>query len=246
MNAVEALRQGFSLVLSPGLRRYVVVPVIINALLYAVVVALLCLHLPAWVDGAVQYLPHWLAWLSWLIWPLTALTLLVIVYFTFSVMVSVLASPFYGVLADKVEQRLSGQASNDARTLKQQCVDGVQREWHKLRYMLPRLVGLLALGCVPGMQPFMPVLWLMFSSWCLAMQYLDFVMDNHAVHFAQMRTYLSARRFHTLSFGLLLTPLIWVPVINLIAMPAAVAAGVVMWRQHYAPLAVPTGYGANT
>lgn len=244
IEVLDALRQGFRLVLSPGLRRYVVVPVIINALLYAGVITLLSMHLPAWVDMSVAWLPHWLSWLAWLIWPLTALTLLVIVYFTFSVMVNVLASPFYGVLADRVEQTLTGRSSDDARTLWQQTRDGVHREWQKLRYMLPRLAGLLALGFVPGMQPAMPILWLLFSSWCLAMQYIDFVMDNHGVTFPRMRECLHKARFPTLAFGLVLTPLIWLPIINLVAMPAAVAAGVILWQRHYSRWAVvPSGNG---
>lgn len=233
MNAIDALLQGIRMVLSPGLRRYVVVPVVISTVLYGVLLGLLYTYLPGWGDAIMGYFPSWLHWMSWLIWVLVMATSLVITYFTFTVVVAFLASPFYGLLAEQVERQLGGAGSQDERGWRQLIGDSVRREWQKLKFILPRMLLLFVVGFIPGTQPFMPFAWLLLSAWCLAIQYLDYVMDNHQVSFAHMRQLLWQRKGQTLLFGLLLTPLIIVPVLNLLIMPAAVAAGVVLWHHHY-------------
>lgn len=233
MNAIDALQQGVQIVLSPGLRRYVVVPVAISVVLYGVLLGFLYAYLPGWSDAIVCFFPSWLHWLSWLIWLLVTATSLVIAYFTFTLVVAFLASPFYGLLAERVEQQLGGTGGQDERGWQQLISDSLAREWQKLKFILPRMALLFAVGFVPGMQLIMPVAWLLLSAWCLAIQYLDYVMDNHQISFAHMRKLLWAHKGQTLLFGLILTPLIIVPILNLIVMPAAVAAGVILWRHHY-------------
>lgn len=233
MNAIDALQQGIRMVLSPGLRRYVVVPVAISAVLYVILLGFLYIHLPGWSDALTSHFPSWLHWLSWAIWLFLMATSLVITYFSFTIIVAFLASPFYGVLAEQVERQLGGGGIQDDRGWRQLISDSVAREWQKLSFILPRMVLLFAIGFVPGTQPFMPFAWLLLSGWCLSIQYLDYVMDNHQVSFADMRKLLWKHKGHTLLFGLILTPLIMVPIVNLVIMPAAVAAGVILWRHHY-------------
>ena len=233
MNAIDALQQGVRMVLSPGLRRYVAVPVAISAVLYLVLLGFLYAYLPGWSEAITGHFPSWLRWLSWLIWLLVMLTSLVITYFTFTLVVAFLASPFYGLLAEQVERQLGGAGSQDDRGWQQLITDSLAREWQKLKFILPRMALLFVVGFIPGVQPIMPIAWLLLSAWCLAIQYLDYVMDNHQVSFAHMRKLLWAHKGQTALFGLILTPLIIIPVVNLIVMPAAVAAGVILWQHHY-------------
>ena len=55
-----------------------------------------------WIDHWMTLVPAWLDWLSWLIWPLFVVSLIVIVFFTFTLITSFIAAPFYGFLAAKV------------------------------------------------------------------------------------------------------------------------------------------------
>lgn len=238
MNAIDALRQGIGMVLSPGLRRYVIVPIAISAVLYALLIGVLYVYLPGWNEAIVSHLPEWLRWMSWLVWLLVSATALVVTYFTFAIVVAFLASPFYGLLAEQVEQQLGGEGSQDDRGWWQLIGDSMTREWQKLAFILPRMALLFAIGFVPGTQPAMPFAWLLLSAWCLAIQYLDYVMDNHCIDFARMRELLWLHKGQTLCFGLVLTPLILIPVLNLIIMPAAVAAGVILWHHRYRTTAV--------
>ncbi|WP_043448097.1 sulfate transporter CysZ [Halotalea alkalilenta] len=235
LEGLNALRLGIRLVLSAGLRRYVIVPVLINLVLYAITITLLVRGFSSWMDQWMALVPSWLGWLDWLIVPLLAIALLIPAFFTFTLMVNLIASPFYGFLAEAVERRLGG-GSEDSRSLGRQAIDSFKRELHKLTYILPRMALLFAAGFVPGLNLFTPFLWMLFSAWCMAIQYLDYAMDNHGVSFPRMRGLLAAGWWRTLGFGAAVSLTVWIPLLNLVVMPGAVAAGAVMWQRSYAAL----------
>lgn len=236
LDGFSSLGEGIRLVLLPGLRRYVIVPVIIILLLYAGMITLLGSLFSGWLEHWMNAVPSWLQWLDFLLLPLFVLALIVPALYTFTVMVNLLASPFYGFLVAAVERHLGEPSADDSRSLWRQALDGLIRELHKLRYLLPRMLVLLVLGFVPGINVIVPFLWLAFSAWGLAIEYLDYTMDAHGVSFTRMRELLYAKRFHTFSFGGAVSVLIWIPVLNLFVMPGAVAAGVILWRDHYRSL----------
>ena len=101
---VRYLLSGFQLITQPGLRPFVMVPLFINIILFT---------------GAIWYgvgifdtymeslLPEWLAWLEWLLWPLFALAFMVIVFYSFTLVANLIAAPFNGLLAEKVQLRVS-------------------------------------------------------------------------------------------------------------------------------------------
>ncbi|WP_435638886.1 sulfate transporter CysZ [Carnimonas bestiolae] len=233
LDGFSSLGEGIRLVLKPGLRRYVIVPVIIILLLYAGMIALLATLFSGWLEHWMNAVPSWLQWLDFLLLPLFVLALIVPALYTFTVMVNLLASPFYGFLVEAVERHLGEPPAEDSRSLWRQSLDGVIRELQKLRHVVPRMLVLLILGFVPGINVITPFLWLVFSAWSLAAEYLDYTMDAHGVSVARMRELLQAKRFRTLSFGGAVSVLIWIPVVNLFVMPGAVAAGVILWRDHY-------------
>ena len=71
---------GFGLIFKSGIRRYVVVPLLINTALFAAAIYYLSQQMDVWMA---QLLPEWLSFLEWLIWPLFAVTILLIVFFHF-------------------------------------------------------------------------------------------------------------------------------------------------------------------
>ncbi|RKR07227.1 uncharacterized protein involved in cysteine biosynthesis [Kushneria sinocarnis] len=239
INAASALGEGIRMVLRPGARRHVYIPLVINLLLYIAALWWLVDSFEGWIDYWMTQVPGWLDWLSWLIWPVLAVALALAVIFTFTMVANAIASPFYGFLAERIEQRLSDDAISDERSLWQQAIDGIRRELHKLGWMLPRMLVLFVLGFIPVINLAVPLLWALFSAWSLAIQYLDYPMDLHQVSFTRMRALLRRRWWTTLTFGGVVAATVWIPLLNLIIMPGAVAAGVLMWRQHYRALALP-------
>ncbi|GHE21191.1 sulfate transporter CysZ [Halomonas urumqiensis] len=233
LNAMTALTRGTRLVYRPGMRRYVFLPILVNLLVYAGMLRYVLANFGGWLDGWMAMVPGWLNWLSWLIWPLFVASLVLIVFFTFTLVTHLIAAPFYGFLAAKVEVIVTGRPPIDDRGLARTAVDALGREMVKLGYILPRALGLFVISWIPVLNLFAPLLWVLFSAWIMAITYLDYPMDNNKVSFADMRGRLSARWWPSLTFGGWVTLITWIPLANLFLLPGAVAAAVLMWDRHY-------------
>ncbi|PXX96547.1 sulfate transporter CysZ [Halomonas sp. LBP4] len=233
LDAFSALSRGTRLVYGRGLRRYVFVPIAVNLLVYAAMLHYVLANFGAWLDGWMAMVPGWLTWLSWLIWPLFVISLVLIVFFTFTLVTHLIAAPFYGFLAAKVEVVATGRPPLDDRGLLRTAVDALGRELVKLAYILPRMALLFVISWIPLLNLVAPLLWLAFSAWIMAITYLDYPMDNNKVSFADMRRRLAARWWPTLNYGGWVTLITWIPLANLFLLPGAVAGAVLMWERHY-------------
>jgi CysZ protein len=213
------------------------IPLLINILIFSLLIwlgvdqfeVLMNRFLPA--DGG------WLAWLRWLLWPLFALALVLVVFYTFTVIANLLAAPFNGMLAEQVERYLGGEMPNQSGGFKQIVKDflpSLASELRKMGYFLLRAIPLLILFLIPGLNIAAPFLWLLFSAWFLALEYGDYPMANHGLSFAEQRQRLRQTRFTALAFGGGLTLLMMVPILNFVAMPAAVAGATVFWKERLA------------
>ncbi|MGJ7458328.1 sulfate transporter CysZ [Halomonas sp. RA08-2] len=238
LDAVTALTRGTRLAYSPGLRRYVFAPIVVNLLVYSVVLRVVLANFGGWLEGWMALVPGWLAWLEWLIWPLFVISLVIIVFFTFTLVTHLIAAPFYGFLAARVEVAATGRPPLDDRGFMKTAVDALGRELVKLAYIAPRALLLLVVSWIPGLNLLAPLLWALFSAWVMAIAYLDYPMDNNKVSFADMRRRLRARWWQSLTFGGCVTLVTWIPLANLFLLPGAVSAAVLMWNQHYRELAV--------
>ncbi|MDX1465365.1 MAG: EI24 domain-containing protein, partial [Halomonas sp.] len=139
LDALTALTRGTRLVYSRGLRRYVFLPILVNLLVYGAMLGYVLGNFGGWLDGWMAMVPEWLTWLSWLIWPLFVVSLTLIVFFTFTLVTHLIAAPFYGFLAARVEVEATGRPPLDDRGLAKTAVDAMGRELVKLAYILPRM-----------------------------------------------------------------------------------------------------------
>ncbi|SDI89454.1 sulfate transporter CysZ [Billgrantia gudaonensis] len=234
LDAFTALTRGTRLVYTRGLRRYVFAPILVNLLVYSTMLGYVVTNFGGWLDAWMAMVPGWLGWLEWLIWPLFVISLLLIVFFTFTLVTHLIAAPFYGFLAAKVEIVATGRPPLDDRGLARAAMDALGRELVKLAYILPRALLLFVISWIPGLNLVAPLLWALFSAWVMAITYLDYPMDNNQVSFADMRRRLARRWWPTLTYGGWVTLITWAPLANLFLLPGAVAAAVLMWERHYA------------
>jgi CysZ protein len=177
------------------------------------------------------WLPNWLSWLHWLLWPLFVLTALVVVFYTFSVVANVIAAPFNGLLAERVE-KLANPAGATPPTTEltwKELVLSPLTELNKLLYFIGWAIPLLVLSFVPVINVAAPVLWALFSAWMLALEYSDYPLGNRGLSFREQRRLLRKRWPLTLSFGGMALLLTLIPVLNFLAMPAAVIGATLMW-----------------
>ena len=152
--------------------------------------------------------------------------------YSFNVITNLIAAPFFGVLAGKLEQQLTGVAPPDEpwgelipRTLKRELV--------KLWYFVSRsclvLLLLIALFFFPGLNllgAFIATLW---SCWCMAVQYTDYPADNHQTPFPKLREKLNRQSLTSYSYGGLILLGSMIPVLNIFVAPIAVAGATRYW-----------------
>jgi CysZ protein len=226
------LRHGLKLVLSPGLRLFVLLPLSINLALFVGLIYFAGHEFSLWVSQLMPTLPGWLSSLNYMLWPLFVVLVLLMVFFTFTMVANIIAAPFNGFLAEKVEVVLRGTddfppfswaelAAIVPRTL--------SRELRKLGYYLPRAIGLLVLSFIPGVNLIAAPLWLVFGVWMMAIQYIDYPADNHKMSWQDMLAWLRSKRWASLSFGGAVYLVLLIPVVNILMMPAAVAGATLFW-----------------
>ncbi len=219
------LLQGFRLMVQPGVRRYVVIPLLINFLLFSLFIALGLTEISTLLEWLLGNLPDWLQWLEWLLWPLFLLAFLLMGFYLTLMLAGLVAAPFNGLLAEAVERRLGHEESPGGgwRAFLATLLPSLLSELRKLGYFLLRALPLLLLFLIPGLNLAAPLLWLLFSAWMLALEYLDYPLSNHGRLFPRYRGALRQRRWLALGFGGTVLLLTLVPLLNFIVMPAAVA-----------------------
>ncbi|EKO3516705.1 sulfate transporter CysZ [Vibrio fluvialis] len=227
---------GFDIAVSPGIRRFVLMPLLTNILLVGGALYYLFSHLDSWINDWMGQIPDWLSWLSYILWPLLVITILGTFSYFFSTLANFIAAPFNGLLAEKVEEKLTGKKVNDDGVLAvvKDVPRIMAREWRKLVYVLPKAIGLFILLLIPALgQTLGPILWFIFTAWMLAIQYCDYPFDNHKVTFNDMRNSLKQKQGKAYTFGMLVSVLTTIPVVNLFVMPVAVCGATAMWVNEF-------------
>ncbi|MEG3694398.1 sulfate transporter CysZ, partial [Vibrio coralliirubri] len=135
---------GIKIALSPSIRKFVLMPLIANVFLVGGALFYIFSNLNTWIEGWIGALPSFLSWLSYILWPLLVLTVLATFSYFFSTLANFIAAPFNGLLAEKVEELLSGKKVNDDGLLDvlKDTPRILAREWRKLVYILPKAIGL--------------------------------------------------------------------------------------------------------
>lgn len=213
---------GLGLLFKPGVRRFVLIPFIINLALFSLATKLLSDQLDTWLE---KLLPGWLDWLEWLIWPLFAIAMFLIVFYSFTVVANLIAAPFNSLLSARIEAMLSGQKPEDINS------DGFFRlisrtmksEIQKILYAIKWFIPLIIITVIPGVNIVAPFLWILFAIWFFALEYIDYPLANRGQFFADIKTYNRKNRMRALGLGSGVFILTSIPIINFFAMPVAVA-----------------------
>ena len=239
--ALDYLKQGLSLAKSPGLRPYVIIPMVFNVLVFGGLYYFFGQWIGGWVAGlaagwefggtwsflnpAVDFLVGAAVVLVWIV-------LLGLFASVFTLGVQLIAAPFMGFLAEKVDFRVTGRPMPE-ESIAAMTVRVFKRELRKTWYWLWRAVLILFVVLVIYFIPVVNVLastvWFLWSGWLLGMQYIDFAADNRQVPFTVMLERLKTKRWMVLTFGSVVLGLTMLPLVNLVIMPVAVIAGTLIW-----------------
>lgn len=233
---MEYLLQGFKLITKPGIKRYVIIPMIINIIVFAGFISCAYHYTGIANHWLNEHLPHWLQWIDWLLWILFILGILFFFVYVFTIIANIIAAPFNGFLSEKVEEHITGQKLKDELSFKELCLllpKTISRQFQLLFYFLPRALIMLILFFIPGINLLAGILWFLFSAWMMTIQYLDYPFDNHHISFKNMIECMKKDRLTHTSFGVLTTTLSIIPLINLFVIPAAVAGITALWVENH-------------
>lgn len=234
------LLRGYGMLFKPGIRRYVIIPICLNSLLFALLLGFGIVQFNDFVQWVLPELPSWLQWLSWLLWIVFVLISLLIVFFMFSLVCNLIGAPFNALLAHSIEAYLIGDQPTDSELKsefktksKQQILRDtvviIVNELKKIRYFILWSVPLLILFFIPGLNIIAPFLWFAFTAWMFALEYTDYPMGNHEILFQDQRQYLKKVKLRTLGFGSAISFATMIPFLNFLVMPAAVAGATLYW-----------------
>jgi CysZ protein len=217
----------------PAIRWFVLLPLTINILVFSLLLYNAFGQMGSVMTQIVGWLPQWLSFLEVILWPLLVLAALGVVFFTFTIVGNLIAAPFNGLLAEKV-QNLHGASELPEYELKGWLTlvpRTISRELRKLVYYLPKAIVLLIISFIPVVNLISPFLWFMFNSWMMSIQYCDYAADNRGVLFDDMLDRLKGDRNYVWGFGATVSLFMLVPLVNLLIMPAAVVGSTLLWEE---------------
>ncbi len=229
--------QGFSLVRTRGVWPYALIPLAINAVLFGTAIGFGVVYFSDFIEWL---LPQWLDWavIRVLLWIVFTASIALVTFFAFTLLANLVAAPFNGLLADRVERHLRGGRGDEGtqRGLIAEIGASFGAEIRKLIYLAAWSIPLLLLFVVPGINLLAPLLWLAFGAWMMALEYADCPLGNHGMVFSDARALIGQRRSAALGFGAAVLLMTTIPGLNLLAMPVAIAGATAFYVDELAPL----------
>ncbi len=231
------LRRGASMLTHPALRLFVLVPLVINILIFGSLFTLGFNYVTELIDWLMSKLPQWLAFLEWILWPLIVITACLISGYLFTTVALLIASPFNGLLAEKAEELITGRPVDGIEGMGAALLlvpRGILRELAKLLYYIPRALVVLIASMLPGINAIAPALWLLLGARMMSITFLDYPMDNHRLQFADVVDASRSHQWCSLGFGGVVAVCAGIPVVNFIVVPAAVVGATLFWCEELA------------
>ena len=213
----------------PGVRIYAVMPLLINTVLFASLIWFGYEQFSPLVDYMMSGIPAIFNFLRWIIWIIISTFTAIFIFFTFTPIANIVAAPFNALLSEKIEIRLTGKTISADSSFMKMARDSFLSQIRKLVYIIFWSAALLLISLIPLVNFAAPFLWVIFGSWLLSLEYLDYPMGNHELNFTRQRQILAARKGLSLGFGSSVMILTSIPLLNFIVMPVAVAGATVLW-----------------
>lgn len=241
LDATGFLAKGWRLVRTPGLRRFVLIPLAINILVFAGLGWLLYGWITGWLFNWTVFERFGDIWILGVIQNvlqfLIGATLAVVLGYVFTLLANLIGAPFNSLLAERVEQQMTGKPPGSDPSvvfLLKTLPKTLASELSKLLYLALWMIPLLLLSFIPIVNVIAPFLLFAFGAWMFALEYLDYPMGNHGMSFKQIKTQLKSRRSQAMGFGFTVAVISIIPLLNLFIMPVAVAGATALYveRMH--------------
>lgn len=220
--------RGFKQLLTPGLRRFIIIPMLFNLILFIGLFYLGYHYVLPYTYHYIDKLPSWLSFLNHILLVLFVLGFALIFFVMFTVVFNAIAAPFNGLLAEKVQKLLYSRAIPPI-AFANMTVRTLKRQGQFLKYFIPRFLTMAILFFIPFIQPIFPLMWFLFTAWMLSMQFQDLAFDNNLINFYDMQSVIRANKMRSLGLGSAINLIGFIPILNIVIMPAAVIGSTMLF-----------------
>lgn len=217
---------GFRLAFSKGFKRWSLAPVVFSVVLYVGGLGSFVYWIRALFDKWFGDLDRWYEWLAAVGIGLGLMVAFALIFFfTFVVLVALLAAPFLDILSAKTEAKLTGTAADESFTFKRFVVDVLRGLSHAVKIVFLQILVLIV-ALIPFVGP--PVA-IVGTAFLLTLEYMDPAMARHRLRFRDKRRVVLGSPMTCMGFGL--GAMLWliVPGVNLVCIPAAVCGATALW-----------------
>ena len=186
---------GIKTLFLPGLKRFIMVPIIINFFIFIGVVYFSAIYVWQMFTGLTNEFPVWAIYvLGWLLWIIFSLASILITATMFVFVTNFIASPFYAKLSEKAEIIIKGDndlTNNTAwqqqnpptvSSILMQMPNSILRELRKYLYYIPWLLIVAILFIFPLTLPIAPFAWFLVMAWIIAIEFSDFTHQLYRHH----------------------------------------------------------------
>lgn len=229
---------------APTLWRFVIIPFCINLVVFS---AAVYFGFDFFSDRVIQQIPQGDGWywaiLYYVVWVIAMLLTAVLVFFTFTVVGNLIASPFNELLSERAEEMLSGAALSQPFSLQVFLADTrrtITMEFRKIALFVLAMVLILPLNLLPGFGTLLyTMLAVGLTIFFLVVEYLGIVLSRQRFSFSQQRQFIFSRLFLMAGFGTGVLVLLAVPLLQFLCIPVAVVAATKLWCDLRPPAQAP-------
>lgn len=252
------LRGAAYLVRNRGLKRYAILPLLANILLYMLALAIFFWFLWHWQVGQVAWefwgpVGGWLAaavnWMGWMLKLVVAMVALAASFFTFTAVGMALASPLNDILSEKVELvycRTDAKIDLPFRfTAKAALLSFYDSLYNLAKQLLFTLLSLPFL-LIP-LVGFLPMLFV--GAYFAGFGYIDSAMARNYLRRRHKKLLSETRFWEIVGFGIAMQAAFAIPLLGMLLMPVGVTAGTLIycaadWEKlfHDSGMPLPSGF----
>jgi CysZ protein len=214
----------------PRLWKYVLVPFLINLLVFSLAVYF---GLDFFNQTVVGMVPSGEAWywvaLYYLAWVIAVLLTMVLVFFSFTVVGNLISSPFNDLLSERTEEEVMGSAHGES--FRWSAVGRILLdESKKMAIFVLLMVLLLLLNLIPGFGTLAySILSFLLTVFFLVIEYTGYVFGRKGGRFRDQRRFIRGRRFMAFGFGVGVLCLLAIPLLQFFCIPFAVVGATLLW-----------------